>query len=787
MKFNVSRFENKLDTKPLQKSLSLEDLRIALSKWRVRDEKDGPLWSPASYDLVAHRKDENVTSLSCLVLDFDGGHDWSDFEESWEQFTYCVHTSFSHTAEHPKWRAVFPLSEPVSADDWPAVYASLAIGLGLGLVDPACKDRSRMYYLPSHPEGAECYFNWHYGELLKTSDFPPVEIEEIGAKAPVAAPLPDGPLSPGDDYDLKTTWEEILQPHGWVIVGRYFGGNMTLWRRPGKRTGVSARTGMGRIGDRFYCWSSSCHPIKPNEPYRKYALLAALEYGHDMKSCGKALADLGYGAKGKPAVSSRIVEDINEQRTVVEIRKEPEPEGDYFDPVEKRYRAFSSGDIGNAERFISWFGADIRYVAKRGWHIWDGDRWKADEEGSVAVKWMSQRLAHRAMEAAVAECDESKRKELWSVAGKLMQRKNLESMLGLAHAYPQIEAQLDDFDKDPYLLGVANGTLDLRTGELRPPSPDDMITMRAGCRFEGDADCPRFMEFFNWALMGKEELMRFVLMSLGFSLTASDRTHAFWFLTGQGDNGKSVMMQVLFRLLGSYAGALSPESIMVRKNEQIPADIASIHGKRFVIVEEVESNKELNAGLMKALSAYAPIQARFLNKNFFTFRPKAKIWLTGNERPKIRNFDHGMRRRMKVIPFENQITEDAKDEFLGEKLWQEAPGILWLMMQGFQEYNKAGLPMVSEVARATDEYQQSEDYVGMFLEDECEYCDSSIRLAKKHMREKYIAWCKTNDVRAIGRNEFYLKIEAHGVKTSSTVTHGQVCFEGIRFKGELDV
>jgi hypothetical protein len=307
----VSVYDGRADNRPQEEAWVLSTLRTKLESARVRGKKDGPLWSPASFGETKHRKDEYVEALSCLVLDFDDGPHWNDFVGEWEAWTYAIHTTFQHRPEAPRWRAVFPLAQPVTADCWHDVYASLAIGLGKGQTDPSCSDRSRMYYLPSHPAGAEFYSHWHDGDLLRPDAFPLVEMNP-----PEPMPKPSQPgngARPGDDYDVRTSWDDILIPWGWTMVRRW--GMMTLWTRPGKkpRDGVSARTGPGTFGDRFYCWSSNAG-VPVRKLRSKFQLLADVEYGGDYSTCAKELAKKGFGTPAKlpdpPPPGKRLIDTI---------------------------------------------------------------------------------------------------------------------------------------------------------------------------------------------------------------------------------------------------------------------------------------------------------------------------------------------------------------------------------------------------------------------------------------------------------------------------------------------
>jgi hypothetical protein len=175
----LATFAHKQDTKPAQKALPWERVAALLLTHEERDEKDGPLFSPALYKKNTLRKKENVHSLYLLVMDFDDGTHWDAFAELWSPYTYLVYTSYSHTTARPRFRAVFPLKEAVKAEDWPRVHRNLVTALGGGHTDPVCKDASRMYYLPAHPAGAIPHTELNAGEWLDPFTFPNVAEPEL--------------------------------------------------------------------------------------------------------------------------------------------------------------------------------------------------------------------------------------------------------------------------------------------------------------------------------------------------------------------------------------------------------------------------------------------------------------------------------------------------------------------------------------------------------------------------------------------------------------------------------
>lgn len=285
----IATFDRKADNVPKVGVTTWSNLRKKLSKHIQRAEKDEALWSPAEFRKGGKRQKSDVLTVCAFVLDIDGGLDPADFCAHWDSLdlTYVLHSTHSSSPDHPKWRAVFPLEDPVDASEWPVVWEKLNEHLGLGLGDPSCRDASRMYYLPAHPEGQVPFVFSHDGEMLDPDGF-----ADLPKSDPERARL-NGSGRPGDDYEIRVDWHELMSALGFHSPRRY--GKMTVWTRAGKTHGNSARTGEGTYGDRFFCWSSSVDGIMPGKLYTKFGLYATLYHGGDYKAAAAALGKLGYG------------------------------------------------------------------------------------------------------------------------------------------------------------------------------------------------------------------------------------------------------------------------------------------------------------------------------------------------------------------------------------------------------------------------------------------------------------------------------------------------------------
>jgi putative DNA primase/helicase len=381
-------------------------------------------------------------------------------------------------------------------------------------------------------------------------------------------------------------------------------------------------------------------------------------------------------------------------------------------------QSFNLTDLGNAKRLVAHFGNDVRYVPPwKRWLVWDGQRWVFDESGDIhrAAKETVKRIY-----AEAANADSSgDRKGLADHAKQSEAAGRFDAMIKLAKTEPGIPVMPDELDTAPFLLNVLNGTLDLRTGELRPHRREDFITKLAPVEYDSDAKCPMFMEFLAQITGGDEGLQHFIQRAIGYSLTGDTSEQVLFIPYGTGANGKTTLLNLVHEILDDYA-LQTPTDTLVRKRERSATnDLARLRGARFVVATEVAEDGRLDEVMVKQVTGGDMVTARFLHKEFFQFRPECKIFLVTNHKPEIRGSDEGIWRRVMLIPFEVRIQEEDRDKHLPEKLRKELPGILAWAVRGCLAWQKDGLAPPEKVRAATADYRAESDWMSAFLEEKC--------------------------------------------------------------------
>jgi len=376
-------------------------------------------------------------------------------------------------------------------------------------------------------------------------------------------------------------------------------------------------------------------------------------------------------------------------------------------------------DLGAAETFATAHGHEVRYDHRRGrWLIWRGHRWAPDNDQQI-VRLATAHLRDRQREAlTIADLDRRDRTVHHLMA--LERRGALDSMLILARAQLPIADSGESWDTDPWLLGVQNGVVDLRTGERRDGRPEDRITMTTGVPFDADARCPRWERFLREVMSDDTARVEFLRLAAGYSLTGAVREQAFFWLTGAGENGKTTLLETLTYVLGDYATATKFGTFVVGHQEPTGADLAALAGRRLVMASETQVRGRLDEERLKCVTGGDTLSARHLYQEPFTFRPVLKLWLSTNHKPTVQDDSHAFWRRVRLLPFERTFSGSAGDRTLANTLRAEAPGILAWMVRGCLDWQAHGLPIPEAVERATNEYREDSDLFGQFVNEACD-------------------------------------------------------------------
>lgn len=437
---------------------------------------------------------------------------------------------------------------------------------------------------------------------------------------------------------------------------------------------------------------------------------------------------------------------------------------------------YARTDLGNAERLAARLkGKAVWCPIWKSWLFWDGRRWQMDDLCGVPVQEM-------AIETVRGIVDEGRDPETLKWATRSQERKQINAMTELVKALPGMSVAPSVFDTDDWLLNLPNGTLDLRTGELRTHRREDMITRLGGAPYDPDPNVDLWADFLNTVTSGSEDLQEFLCRSAGYSLTGSTREQCLFFLFGTGRNGKSTFMDLLMHALGDYAIHTPTETLMMKRDAGVPNDLARLKGARLVAATETESGRRLAESLVKQLTGGDPITARYLHAEFFTFTPTFKLWMSGNYKPSIQGSDEGIWRRMRLVPFDVRIPDDQIDPDLPEKLKERAESILAWMVSGCLDWQRSGLPKARLVESATNQYRSDMDTIGQFIE-ECVEADERSFLLSGNLYGAYRRWCEQHGEFPRSQKSLSQEMASRDYR-SSQVPGGKRGFKGLRLSDE---
>jgi putative DNA primase/helicase len=460
----------------------------------------------------------------------------------------------------------------------------------------------------------------------------------------------------------------------------------------------------------------------------------------------------------------------------------PEPPEDGDRERHVAAAAFPLNDIGNGKRFATYFGEDVMSVPRVGWFSWDSTRWAKDVD-KIAVRTRAQKVSdlmlreieHMAVEpwekkrldelpAAIAAAkgleaqsrtpeQDAELDKLWAKvrAGEALKKEvsrrkgeyrrfakstgntgKIEAML--TEASIGLSRPLEALDSDPIAVNTLSGTLKfcvsgpsehgdtpVASVVLAPHDRADLLTKCMAVHYDPEAKAPLFDSFLQ-RIMPDPEMRRFLQRSFGLSMTAR-LEQRIWFFYGHGANGKSVLVDLMARMLGDYAATAKIETLTgqtKRSGADATPDLIPLMGARMVRASEPEQGERLKEGIIKELTGGEPILVRALHSDFIEVHPVFKLFISGNHKPEIRGTDDGIWRRVLMVLFDVQIPERERDPDLGKKLYLEAPGILNWMIEGLLSYLEVGLQVPQQVQDATQAYREENDPIGMFLDACCE-------------------------------------------------------------------
>lgn len=410
----------------------------------------------------------------------------------------------------------------------------------------------------------------------------------------------------------------------------------------------------------------------------------------------------------------------------------------------------------SAYALVAWTDGRIKHAPELGFMVWNGRVW---ERSATKVRQEIHRMG-----AALALAGET------AAAKSFLNTTGIDSILTELKSVPSVHVAAHEFDAATHLLCFRNGTVDLRTGKLRPHNPADMMTYALDIDYVPGAAAPRWEAFLAEIFPDNPELPGYMRRLVGYGITGDVSEQAFAVLWGKGANGKSVFTDTLTSVFRNITRTTGFTTFEEKANGGIPNDIAALRGSRLVMASEGEAGKPMSEATLKRATGKEMMQARFLRKEFFEFRPQFLIMLATNHKPRFRGQDEGLWRRVKLIPFSRWFAPHERDYELDRKLLAEAEGIAAWAVRGAVEWYARGLGEPESISAATREYRETSDALAGFFPGVL-VADNSASLNGAEAFSAYLDWCEAENLplkERWTRRAFYTAMEERQVYKKAT-------------------
>lgn len=417
-------------------------------------------------------------------------------------------------------------------------------------------------------------------------------------------------------------------------------------------------------------------------------------------------------------------------------------------PQRNSYRI---SQAGLAERTLDRFGSQVVYVPeRRTWFAWKNDRWIEDPD-TIRLNVIS---TGRSLDIEASESDDDEvRKALRSLANRAENAAFIEGTVSVAASKSsefKCRRSAALFDTDAWSLNCSNGTINLRTGVLRPHSPKDYCTRSTETDYSDLPPNPLWQTFLE-KVLPDPDVRSFVQIAVGASLTGKPIEERFLFMHGPAATGKSTFLSALRGALGGYYQTANFETFLKSSGSGPRQDLAILQGARIVIASEADDDRRFASGLLKSITGGEQVTARYLYGREFSFIPSFTLWLASNARPAISSEDSGLWRRIVEIPFNVAIPESQRNPQLKQSLVETRhcrETILKWAVEGCLRWQKEGFKLPSKVRDAVADYHASCDDLGNFLSECCTRTSGSLTLMKV-VFENYERWCAKEGIKPL--------------------------------------
>jgi len=677
------------------------------------------------------RQTEHAIRFFLVALDIDDSNDAQHFVDSpellkqkLEEWNFVCYQTASSTNARPRIR-IFVHADGMDACHYLASVEAVAKRLGLRRVTSESKVLVQPMYLPSIFQGEDPVANTPV--IASNVDGVPLKLADLQQTEPCAAGSgSQGPVHalaksdqtidlenlPDDNFSLEQGEEVLAQI------------NPDCRRKEWINVGAGLKNQFGEAGfDLWNSWSSRGTKYDGDVETRKqWESIRRAPVGRRASKIGTVI-DMAKDAGWKPRsliwpqfrkfVETCVREDQRGDATVLYNLAHTQF---LYDHTAKKWMRYEDG---------IWMPDEVRRVRAESKPI-------ISQPYFDLARTLSEEIDHDVaagkVEGPAIKNDPREKLRILSrrKAAQLNRRRQIDDVLNLAGDF--LAARTLDFDQDPMVLNLLNGTLDLRTTQFRKHNPRDKLRKRMQVEYLPNADCPLWKTFLSTLFVHDVQTVEFVRRALGYSLTGRVDHDFIIFCYGGGSNGKSTMFEVLRILFGDYFVHLPIEALLAQarrqRDSQASAELMRLAAARFALASEIPAGRKLNESLVKDLSGGGVLTARSLYQQPITFEITHKLWLMGNYKPEIQGQDAGIWRRIHLLPFQHQFPTSGQVGYrrrsdVVRELLGESSGILNWLLDGLRDLDASGLNPPAAVQSATDEYRSDSDLLEDFINARC--------------------------------------------------------------------
>ncbi len=510
--------------------------------------------------------------------------------------------------------------------------------------------------------------------------------------------------------------------------------------------------------------------IKEREPGWVEEAIEGVEEGQRNDTLAR-LAGHYFGKKLSLEETKKILLDWNKKN------RPPLPEEEVLKTIESIYKrdlaskaqeakeikidGYETTDLWNSDNLVKAYKGKLLHCEDwNSWLIYKNGKWVRDNTNET--QGLAKKIIINYYKEASEIENDRERNRLVKHALKSSTQRAINAMIELSK--PEMAVTPEVFDREPYIINLKNGTLDLRTMDFWKHRPEDMLTRQMNIEYEPLAICPRWLAFLERIFNQNQKLIEFIQKALGYSLTGDTSEDCLFILYGTGQNGKTTFLRTISEIWGDYAVDTPTETLLTKERDNIPNDIARLRGTRLVTSSEAQEGRRFNEILIKKLTGRDRITARFLRQEFFEFDPTFKIWIAVNHKPIVKENTIAFWRRIRLIPFTNQIPNDEVIPNFEKILLEEKEGIFNWILEGFKKWKKERLGIPEEIKNAVEEYRDEMDVLAEFISQMCIESPGA-RTSIKDLYTAYCSWCEENKETPIGKLSFSRRLEERGYKS----------------------